>query len=135
MFPGEDGKWEQYKIRPIKKPAVTNGDVEMGGVADGEEKKDEKDDEDEDEFEEDLESDEGAVYPLQGMPVRSASPLSYFDNLTKLNRWTHNKYARISCFAPPRTQHSQSYSPHPDPFNCSTSMDCSKPRDAHPVLL
>lgn len=63
MFPAEDGKtWEPYKIRPIKKQAGTNGDVEMGGT--GEVKNDDEDEEAQ--FEEDLESDEGAVYPLGG---------------------------------------------------------------------
>jgi actin-related protein 9 len=82
MFPAEDGKWEPYKVRPVRKPAAaappvaTNGtDVEMGGT--DAPPKAEVNDDDEPEYEEDLESDEGAVYPLTGtflnIPRRPAS--------------------------------------------------------------
>jgi actin-related protein 9 len=66
MFPAPDGKtYEPYKIRSRKKEVVVNGgDVEMGGT--GEAKTEEEDDEELIELPED---EEGAIYPLKGMPA------------------------------------------------------------------
>jgi hypothetical protein len=69
MFPTDDGKWEPYKIRELKKskPDGANGapkedgDVSMGGT---EEKT--EDGSAEPEYEEDLDNDEGSVWPIEG---------------------------------------------------------------------
>ena len=65
VFPAPDGKtFEPFKIRSRKKEVVTNGgDVEMGGIADP------KTEEDDEELIELPEDDEGAIYPLKGMPL------------------------------------------------------------------
>jgi hypothetical protein len=68
MFPAPDGKtFEPYKIRSRKKETVANGvDVEMADATDPS-----LEGNDGEELVEDPDDDEGAIYPLKGMLMRS----------------------------------------------------------------
>ena len=73
MFPAPDGKvYEPYKIRSRKKEAVANGvDVEMADNTDPN-----LEGNDNEELVEDPDDDEGAIYPLKGMQMRSIHVMS-----------------------------------------------------------
>jgi actin-related protein 9 len=70
MFPSPDGKtYEPYKIRSRPKEVVANGaDVDMADAPDP------NLEEDDEELVEDIDDDEGAIYPLKGIWMRSLIP-------------------------------------------------------------